>query len=73
MEDRHLECKYNPTEPPIQDVSRCYLVAIPEAKIDVLRQILRKAANTFDQKAMYLSVQGVVEFIAATETDGYLV
>jgi hypothetical protein len=59
-------------EPPIQDTSRRYLLAIPEAKVDDLRLLLRRAANTFDQKAMYLSVKGEVEFVIATEADGYL-
>jgi hypothetical protein len=61
-----------PNEPPIQDESRRYLLAIPESKVDDLRQLLRQAANTFDQKAMYLAVKGEVEFIAATEADGFL-
>ena len=61
-----------PKEPPIADESRRYLLAIPESKVDDLRRILRKAANTFDQKAMYLSVKGIVEFIAATTDDGFL-
>jgi hypothetical protein len=61
-----------PQNPPIQDTSRRYLLAIAEAKVDDLRQLLRKAANTFDQKAMYLSVKGDVEFVSATESDGFL-
>jgi hypothetical protein len=59
-------------EPPIQDESRRYLLAIPETRVDDLRQLLRKAANTFDQKAMYLAVMGVVDFIAGAEADGFL-
>jgi hypothetical protein len=47
-------------------------VGISQSKVDDLRRILRKAANTFDQKAMYLSVKGIVEFIAATTDDGFL-
>jgi hypothetical protein len=61
-----------PNTPAIQDISRRYLLAIPEAKVDDLRLLLRKAANTFDQKAMYLAVKGYVEFVTATEADGYL-
>lgn len=61
-----------PDEPPIQDSSRRYLIAVPEEKIDDLRTLLRKAANTFDQLAMYLAVRGNVEFVTATEDDGYL-
>ena len=66
------EYEDEPSSPPIQDSSRRYLLAIPEAKVDDLRLLLRKAANTFDQKAMYLAVKGYVEFVTATEADGYL-
>jgi hypothetical protein len=61
-----------PGIPPINDISRRYLLAIPEAKVDDLRALLRKAANTFDQLAMYLSVKGDVEMVPAKEEDGYL-
>lgn len=66
------EYEERPQEPPIQDESRRYLLAIPETKLDDLRQLLRKAANTFDQKAMYLAVKGDVEFVTASDADGYL-
>lgn len=66
------EYEDRPQEPPIQDESRRYLLAIPETKLDDLRQLLRKAANTFDQKAMYLAVKGDVEFVTASDADGYL-
>jgi len=66
------EYEDNPQNPPVKDISRRYLLAIPETKVDDLRLLLRKAANTFDQKAMYLSVKGNVEFVSATESDGYL-
>jgi hypothetical protein len=66
------EYEDNPGEPPIKDTSRRYLLAIPANKVDELRQLLRKAANTFDQKAMYLSIKGDVEFITPSESDGYL-
>jgi len=66
------EYEDSPQEPPIQDTSRRYLLAIPESKVDDLRFLLRKAANTFDQEAMYLSVKGYVEFVSASESDGFL-
>ncbi len=66
------EYEDRPDEPPISDTSRRYLLAIPESKVDDLRLLLRKAANTFDQLAMYLSVKGYVEFVNATESDGFL-
>jgi hypothetical protein len=37
-----------PQKPPIQDSSRRYLLAIPDVRVDDLRALLRKAANTFD-------------------------
>lgn len=66
------EYEDRPNEPPIEDSSRRYLLAIPETKIEDLRGLLRRSANTFDQKAMYLAVKGYVEFVTAAETDGYL-
>lgn len=52
-----------PGDPPISDRSRRYILALPETRIDEVRELLRKAAVTFDQEAMYLSVAGVVEFV----------
>lgn len=66
------EYEDSPQDPPIKDESRRYLLAIPETKVNDLRQLLRKAANTFDQKAMYLAVKGDVEFVIATDADGFL-
>jgi hypothetical protein len=40
--------------------------------INDLRLLLKLAAHTFDQLAMYLSVAGIVEFVAPTDEDGYL-
>jgi hypothetical protein len=34
--------------------------------------LLRRAAHTFDQLAIYLSVAGNVEFVTPTDDDGYL-
>lgn len=61
-----------PGTPPIKDESRRYILAIPESKVNDLRILLRKTANTFDQESIYLSVAGYVEFIAPTHKDGYL-
>ncbi|MBA2447105.1 MAG: hypothetical protein H0V51_03670 [Chloroflexi bacterium] len=47
-------------------------MAMPRERLDDLRQILRQAANTFDQEAVYLSVAGRVEFVRGTEANGYL-
>lgn len=66
------EYEDNPGEPAIKDTSRRYLLAIPADQVERLRQLLRKVANTFDQKAIYLSVKGDVEFITPSESDGFL-
>ncbi|MBM4071099.1 MAG: hypothetical protein FJ271_19455 [Planctomycetes bacterium] len=66
------EYEDSPGDPPITDTSRRYLLAILPSRVEELRQLLRRAANTFDQKAIYLSVRGDVEFITASETDGFL-
>src|SRR4051812_27311354 len=58
--------------PPVADTSRRYLLAIPEGKVNDLRLLLRMAAHTFDQKAIYLSVAGTVEFVVPADEDGYL-
>jgi hypothetical protein len=56
----------------IRDQSYRYLAAIPASRVDELRCFLRRAANTFDQECIYLSVCGVVEFVDATPDDGFL-
>jgi hypothetical protein len=66
------EYEDDPSEPPIADTSRRYLLAIPADKVGDLRALLRRAANTFDQLAIYLSVKGDVEFVTASDADGYL-
>ena len=56
----------------IVDESWRYIAAVPRSRLTDLRQILARAANTYDQEAIYLSVAGVVEFIVGTEADGFL-
>jgi len=56
----------------VSDISRRYILAIPEGKVNDLRLPLKMAAHTFDQQAVYLSVAGTVEFVVPTEADGYL-
>lgn len=53
------------TGQPVQDLSRRFLVAVPEGGVDQLRQLLSEACGVFAQRAIYLSVAGVVEFIEA--------
>jgi len=45
---------------------------LPADKVDDLRAMLRRAANTFDQRAIYLSVAGRVEFVEARPEAGAL-
>lgn len=66
------EYEENPGSQPITDISRRYVLAIPESQVNDLRSLLRMAAHTFDQLAIYLSVAGTVEFVAPTEEDGNL-
>jgi len=53
----------------VSDQSRRYTIAIPIKETEKLRKLLSKAANTFDQKAIYLSITGRVEFIEP-DSDG---
>jgi hypothetical protein len=57
---------------PIEDRSRKYTVSIPEARVDDLRALLRKAGNSFDQQVMYLEVAGYAEFVPVRPEDGFL-
>jgi len=66
------EYEESPGTPPIKDTSRRYLLAIPEGKVNDLRLLLRMAAHTFDQLAIYLAVAGQVEFVTPTADDGAL-
>ncbi len=57
---------------PISDDSQRYTVSLPEDRLDELRALLRKAANTFDQQVIYVSVRGYVEFVEPGTGDGSL-
>jgi hypothetical protein len=57
------EYSEGPDDPPVNDRSRRYILSLPETRVDEMKELLRKAAVTFDQRAMYLSVAGVVEFV----------
>ena len=56
----------------IEDESRLYKVSVPEDQLDELRKLLRKAANSFDQQVLYLSVRGFVEYLEPRPEDGFL-
>lgn len=57
---------------PVEDESRRYTVAVPEGQVEQLRSILRKVGNSFDQRAIYLEVKGVVEILEVHPEDGFL-
>lgn len=56
----------------VHDESWRYFIALPEERIDELRALLRRACNTFDQEAIYLSVAGRVELVVGRSEDGDL-
>ena len=47
----------------VPDRSRKYIVAVEYSDVKVLRRLLREAKVTFQQKCIYLSVAGQVEFV----------
>jgi hypothetical protein len=57
---------------PITDESRKYTVFVPPPRLDALRSLLKKAANSFDQQEILLSVRGRRERIVPTPADGFL-
>ena len=60
------------SEQAIEDESRLYRVSVPEDRVDELRSLLRKVANSFDQQTIYLSVRGYVEFVTPRPVDSFL-
>lgn len=50
----------------VGDQCRKYVIAIPEARLDLLRALLSDACVCFAQKCIYLSVAGKVEFVEGT-------
>ena len=57
---------------PITDECRKYTVFMPPAKLDALRSLLKKAANSFDQQEILLIVRGRRERVIPTPEDGFL-
>ena len=53
----------------VSDRSRKYFVAVSRAQLDELRGVLRQACVEFQQKCIYLSVAGRVEFVEAEGND----
>lgn len=52
----------------VDDASRKYIVALPRKHLRELRTLLREACRVFQQKCIYLSVAGGVEFVTAEST-----
>lgn len=53
------------THQKVTDKSRKYIVAVQREATDQLRSLLGKACGMFQQKCMYLSIAGQVEFVGA--------
>ena len=49
----------------VEDESRRYIVAVEESRVDELKGLLGRVANSFGQEAIYLSVRGRVVFVQA--------
>jgi hypothetical protein len=47
----------------VHDSSCHYVVALPRGRVRKLRALLREACREFQQKCIYLSVAGYVEFV----------
>lgn len=47
----------------VSDQSRKFTVALSEDRVEELRELLAECCDTFQQKMIYLSVAGRVEFI----------
>ena len=57
---------------PIIDESRKYTVFVPPMKLDDLRSLLKRVANSFDQQEILLSIRGRRERIIPAPEDGFL-
>lgn len=55
------------TQERVADESRKFIVALPESQLDDLRALLATACVKFQQKCIYLSAAGQVEFIEAED------
>ncbi len=51
------------TQQRVDDLSWRYEVALPRKQLRQLRSLLREACVVFQQKCIYLSVAGLVEFV----------
>jgi hypothetical protein len=51
----------------VDDLSFKYTVAVPAGQLDELRSLLAVACFSFEQKCIYLSIAGQVEFIESAK------
>lgn len=51
----------------VADESRKFMIALPQAQLEQLQGLLKQACMRFQQKCIYLSVAGQVEFIEAND------
>lgn len=56
----------------VEDLCRKYTVAVSSERLDDLREFLRRAGNSFDQRVMYLEVAGYAELLEVHPEDGFL-
>jgi hypothetical protein len=58
------EWKSSKTGKAVKDVSVQYLVGVPKKQLEKLRSLLRRACLKFAQQRIYLSIAGVIEYVA---------
>lgn len=56
----------------VTDLSRRYTVAVSLRRVEALRSLLRRVANTFDQECIYFVVGVNVELVEADPSAGEL-
>ncbi|HSL81779.1 MAG TPA: hypothetical protein VLF66_03330 [Thermoanaerobaculia bacterium] len=59
-------------EIPVEDLSRKYVVAVPQERTDELRGLVRRIGNSFGQRVLYLEVAGYAELLEVRPEDGFL-
>ena len=57
------------TDKPVRDLSRKYFVALRRQETARLRSLLAEVCRVFQQKCIYLSIAGKVEFIREADDD----
>jgi hypothetical protein len=57
------------TKEEVEDRSQRYFVALPERDVAKLRSLLEEACEVFQQKCIYLSIAGRVEFVRRRHDD----